>query len=149
MATHGSIPKFHPGKEDWSMWITQLQYYFMANKVTEDDQKRAVLLSNVAPSVFKLICNILGDELPTATFERIKNAVESHYQPKPSEIIQVQYPYSQQWGNNHCLCRRLARHRARLQLRGHSEGNDMTQTRLWHKSRRNTVKAVGRKEPGL
>ena len=44
-------------------------------------------MSNAAPSVFKLIRNILGDELHTATFERITNAVESHYQPKPSEIV--------------------------------------------------------------
>ena len=42
----------------------------------------------MAPSVFKLIRNILGDELHTATFERITNAVESHYQPKLSEIVQ-------------------------------------------------------------
>ena len=67
MATHGSIPKFHAGKEDWSTWIAQLQYYFSANKVTDDDQKRAILLSNVAPSVFKLIRNLLGDNLDMAT----------------------------------------------------------------------------------
>ena len=48
----------------------QLQYYFAANKVTKDDQKRAILLSNVAPSVFKLIRNILGDELHTATHHK-------------------------------------------------------------------------------
>ena len=72
MATHGSIPKVHAGKEDWSTWIAQLQYYFSANKVTDDDQKRAILLSNVAPSVFNLI---LGDDLDTATFECIVKAV--------------------------------------------------------------------------
>ena len=88
MATHGSIPKFHAGKEDWSTWIAQLQYYFSANKVTDDDQKRAILLSNVAPSVFKLIRNLLGDDLDMATFECIVKAVKSHYQPKPSEIVQ-------------------------------------------------------------
>ena len=88
LRTHGSIPKFHAGKEDWSTWIAQLQYYFSANKVTDDDQKRAILLSNIAPSVFKLIRNLLGDDLDTATFEGIVKAVKSHYQPKPSEIVQ-------------------------------------------------------------
>ena len=78
MATYArySIPKFHAGKEDWSTWIAQLQYYFSANKVTDDDQKRAILLSNVAPSVFKLIRNLLGDDLDTATFEGIVKSRE-------------------------------------------------------------------------
>ena len=61
MATHGSIPKFHAGKEDWSTWIPQLQYYFSANKITD---------------VFKLIHNLLGDDLDMATFECIVKSRE-------------------------------------------------------------------------
>ena len=90
MTTHGRISQFHPGKEDWSTWVAQLKYYFTANKVTEDDQKRAILLSNVPPSVFKLVRNIFGDDIETTSFDRIAKSVKAHYEPKPSEIVQIQ-----------------------------------------------------------
>ena len=49
---HGTISKFDPSKEDWSTWIEQLKFYFTANKVTDDDMKRSILLANVAPATF-------------------------------------------------------------------------------------------------
>ena len=88
MTTHGRISQFHPGKEDWSTWAAQLKYYFTANKVTEDDQKRAILLSNVPPSIFKLVRNIFGDDIETTSFDRIVKSVKAHYEPQPSEIVQ-------------------------------------------------------------
>ena len=43
---HGTMSEFQPGgKESWSTYTERLGHYFVANKVTEAEQKRAILLS--------------------------------------------------------------------------------------------------------
>ena len=37
MAMHGSVSKFQPGKKDWSTYVEQLNFYFIANSVTTDE----------------------------------------------------------------------------------------------------------------
>jgi len=54
MATHGAISKFNPGRDDWSTWIEQLKFYFAANKVTDNDTERFILLANVAPPLSRV-----------------------------------------------------------------------------------------------
>ena len=96
MTTHGRISQFHPGKEDWSTWVAQLKYYFTANKVTEDDQKRAILLSNVPPSVFKLVRNIFGDDIETTSFDQDCKVREGTLRAEAvgnCPKIQVQYSF--------------------------------------------------------
>ena len=43
MATHGTVSKFQPKKEDWSTYVEQLTFYFAANGVTEDKQQSSIL----------------------------------------------------------------------------------------------------------
>ena len=56
MAMHGTMSEFQPGgKESWSIYAERLGHYFVANKVTEAEQKRTILLSVCGPTTFKLI----------------------------------------------------------------------------------------------
>ena len=91
MATHGTMSEFKPaGKESWSNYTERLGHYFVANKVTDAEQKRAILLSACGPATFKLIKSLSDPaKLPTAmTFAEISALVKDYYQPTPSEIVQ-------------------------------------------------------------
>ena len=71
MATYGAILKFDPSKDDWSIWIKQLKFYFTANKVTDNDMKYSVLLANVDPTTFKLAKSLLGTDFAGANIKKI------------------------------------------------------------------------------
>ena len=88
MATHGAISKFNPGRDDWSTWIEQLKFYFAANKVTDNDTKRSILLANVAPATFKLAKSLLGTDFANSNFKKIVDKLQEHYEPAPSPIVQ-------------------------------------------------------------
>ena len=45
MATHGSVVQFDPEKEEWTSYVERLNYYLIANEVTEDAKKCAILMS--------------------------------------------------------------------------------------------------------
>ena len=81
MATHGVISKFNPGGDDWSTWIEQLKFYFAANKVTDNDTKRFILLANVAPATSK---NLLGTHFASSNFKKIVDKLQELYEPAPS-----------------------------------------------------------------
>ena len=90
MATHGTMSEFKPaGKESRSNYTERLGHYFVANKVTDAEQKRAILLSACGPATFKLIKSLSDPaKLPTMTFAEISALVKDYYQPTPSEIVQ-------------------------------------------------------------
>jgi len=89
MATHGTVSKFQPGKEDWSTYVEQLNYYFAANGVTAEETKRSVLLANCGSSTFKLIRSLIeADKIDTTPYNDIVATVKNYYEPRPSEIVQ-------------------------------------------------------------
>ena len=45
MAKHGTIGPFRGNANNWSAYTESLEQYFVANDVTEDAKKRAILLS--------------------------------------------------------------------------------------------------------
>ena len=70
MATHGTVSKFQPNKEDWSTYVEQLTFYFTTNGVTEDKQQRSILLANCGTATFKLIKSLLEEgKIQTAPFK--------------------------------------------------------------------------------
>ena len=89
MATHGSIAAFIPGKEDWSLYVERVKYYFAANDVASDAKKCSILLSVCGDSTFKLIRSLKSAaELETSSFDDITKAVKDYYNPTPSKIVQ-------------------------------------------------------------
>ena len=87
---HGTMSEFQPGgKESWSTYTERLGHYFVANKVTEAEQKRAILLSVCGPTTFKLIKSLADpSKFPTMTFAELCALVKEYYEPLPSPIVQ-------------------------------------------------------------
>ena len=67
MATHGNIGEFNSTREDWLSYTEGLVQYFMANAISEgDDKRRAILLSFVVlPHSYQLIRNLVARDKPT------------------------------------------------------------------------------------
>ena len=90
MVYHGSISEFQPNSEDWVSYIERLQYYFQANDIAdENDKKRAILLTACGLPTLKLIKGLVGsDKVQTLTYNEIVKAVTDFYVPTPSPIVQ-------------------------------------------------------------
>jgi len=87
MATHGAISKFNPGQDDWSTWIEQLKFYFVANKVTDKFTKHSNLLANVVPTTFKLSKSLLGTDFASSNFKKVVDKLQDHYEPAPPQLF--------------------------------------------------------------
>ena len=56
MATHhGTLTAFDSSTTSWRSYVQQLDYYFIANEITTDKKKVAILLSACGQSTFNTI----------------------------------------------------------------------------------------------
>lgn len=87
--THGSVIAFDQTKDDWTSYSERLGHYFIANDVATDAKKRSILLSECGPATYKLLRSLVGAErLTTDSYADLVTALKSHYDPKPSVIVQ-------------------------------------------------------------
>ena len=75
--------------KDWIQYIERIEYYFQANKITEGDTKRAVLISTMGEKAYKLMCRLISPAKPNdKSFGQLVEAMSEHLCPPPSEIVQ-------------------------------------------------------------
>ena len=58
------IGEYCAATEDWPQYIECLELFLIANKVTDEEMKRATLLSVIGLHTFKLLRNLLTPEKP-------------------------------------------------------------------------------------
>ena len=93
MSAHGKMGTFDSARESWISYAERLEFYFLANKVTDDDTKKAVFITVVGTQTYTLLKSLLQPQSPqTATLSDMKTALEKHFSPKPSSIVQ-QYKF--------------------------------------------------------
>ena len=89
MATHGSVVQFDPEKEEWTSYVERLNYYLIANEVKEDAKKCAILMSGCGPTTYKTIRSLVDSETrKTIKYSELIDLLTSHYNPRPSSIVQ-------------------------------------------------------------
>ena len=77
------------GEEDWLQYCERLEFYFVANGVEDAGKRKATLLAACGASTYKLMCDLVSPLKPKdKTFEELKEIVQKHLKPKPSEIVQ-------------------------------------------------------------
>jgi len=70
MAVHGTLSAFNPQEEDWLEYSERLEFYFMANRITTEAKKRAILLSRVGPTTVCLMRSlVLPNTLDSCSFD--------------------------------------------------------------------------------
>ena len=88
-AQFGQVNEFDPQVDDWTHYVERLDYYFVANDITNAEKKRAVLLSVVGATTYRLLRNLIAPAKPDEkTYKELVDAVKGHYCPKPSETVQ-------------------------------------------------------------
>ena len=58
MATFGTLNEFSGIEKDWSSYYEPCEFYFVANTIEDNSVKRAVFLSVVGDSTYKLIRDV-------------------------------------------------------------------------------------------
>ena len=84
------IEEFDMAKgKHWIQYIKRMENYFQANKITEGDTKRAVLISTMGEKVYKLMRSLISPAKPNdKSFGQLVEAMRGHLCPLPSEIVQ-------------------------------------------------------------
>ena len=61
MATsYRKLDKFDPTSgEDWTQYIEQMEYYFLANGIISTEKQRAVLISAMGAKAYKTLRNLI------------------------------------------------------------------------------------------
>ena len=89
MATIGRIEEFREDKEEWSQYTERLEHFFAANNITNNDKKRSVFLTVIGARAYKQLRSLIAPAKPGETdFATLSEAMQNHYAPAPSEIVQ-------------------------------------------------------------
>ena len=89
MAVYGQIGNFDPQVEDWTEYAERLDLFMEANGIRAEAKKRTIFLASIGPSVYKILRNLLAPAKPAEVeYTTLRDTVQQHYSPKPSEIIQ-------------------------------------------------------------
>ena len=84
----GVVITFDPTLEDWLEYVERLTHYFVANDITYEDKKKAILLNAVGPSTYRLIKTLVSPSKVTdLSFADIIDKARAHFSPKPSPIV--------------------------------------------------------------
>ena len=88
MAVHGTLASFDPEVEDWTEYTDQLSYYLIANGISDNAKKRAILIS-CGPAIFRLIKSLVfPNSLTDFSFAQLVQKVQVHRESKTSTILQ-------------------------------------------------------------
>ena len=86
--TLGRIEEFD-GSGDWSQYAERLENFFAANDIVDADKKRAVFLSVVGASTYKILRDLVTPVKPAEKpLAELLAALAKHFNPKPSEIVE-------------------------------------------------------------
>ena len=97
-AMFGHIPEFDSSKEEWLQYEERLGHFFAANGITEAEKRRAVFLSLIGASTYKLLHNLISPSKPEdKSFVELTSALRKHFQPTRSAIIEQFQCHDQVW----------------------------------------------------
>lgn len=64
VAVYEKIDKFKLYEQDWEGYIERLEFYFVANKITEAKMKSSILLSACGSKTYSLVRNLVLSRKP-------------------------------------------------------------------------------------
>ena len=91
MATRlvGALGPFDQGTTQWSSYAERMEEYLLANGVTEERKKVAILLSTIGSQTYDLLKDLYTPDKPnTKSFEEIVTKLTEHLEPKPTVIAE-------------------------------------------------------------
>ena len=84
----GKNNSFNPSQDEWPLYVERLGHVFVANEITEEEKKRAVFLSVIEASTYKLLSSLLAPVKPgEKSYTFLIDTLFEHFNPAPSEIV--------------------------------------------------------------
>ena len=88
MACYGRIGEFQAEIEDWTDYTDRLDSYFLANDITANAKKTAILVSSVGAKTFKLMKDLVSPTSPQEKgYTGLCDVIKAHFTPKASKIM--------------------------------------------------------------
>ena len=85
----GHVEAFNLQTDDWSLYTERLSQYFVANDITDDKKKVAVLLTVMGSKAYELLHSLLSPVVPsTKKYDELIAKLEAHLKPKPLVIAE-------------------------------------------------------------
>ncbi|KAJ8001021.1 hypothetical protein DPEC_G00186480 [Dallia pectoralis] len=85
----GTLTVFNSQTQTWEECVEVLGNVFVANEIEDGEKKRAILLSYVGSRTYSLMRNVLSPDKPgERSYGELTDLLQSHFNPKPSEIVQ-------------------------------------------------------------
>lgn len=83
------VEEFDGNREDWTQYVERLGHFFDTNGIAESDKKRAIFLSVVGPSTYRLLKSLIAPAKPgSKSYDELVKELTEHYDPTPSETVQ-------------------------------------------------------------
>ena len=88
MATGGMYDAIEPfSGKSWASWIQRVNFYFVANDISNEEKKRALLLALCGADTFETACALVGPKTPEeVSFSELVTLLQRHFDPRPSEL---------------------------------------------------------------
>ena len=85
----GHLLEFKVYKDNWNNYIKQMEFFFLANSIDDDNKKKAVLLKSCGSDTFKLFKSLTApNDLACSSYTNIKQLMSEHKNPKPNVIAE-------------------------------------------------------------
>lgn len=87
-----NLPKFEGKEEDYPVWLAQFSAALLLSKVETPEEKRALLLISLAPSVVRTLIAICNQRRIACEvdFDELLLKLELHYRRKPIQLAEYQ-----------------------------------------------------------
>eukprot|EP00731_Ephydatia_muelleri_P003665 Em0001g3665a len=85
----GVVGPFNPDTDDWVVYSERLEQFFKANRISDPEKQRAVLLSTCGNETYLLIRSLAAPDKPTdKSISEILELARDHFCPSRSVIVQ-------------------------------------------------------------
>ena len=85
--TVGKVCEFNLNEDDWNTYIEQLEFFFEANRISDESQRKAILLSSCGITMHKLFKGLTAPSKPgEKSFDELKQLMLHHQNPCPNMI---------------------------------------------------------------
>jgi len=85
---HGSVGAFDPSEEDWDTYAERVEIYLAANKITEETEKRNILLTVCGAKTYHTLRDLVAPKKPTEkSYAEIVKCLETHFNPKQGVAV--------------------------------------------------------------
>ncbi len=93
MLNHFPVSRFEPFNSSlitWDAYQERLEQFFIANDVTDEVKKKALLITSLSADHYKLLTNFFSPASPTSkTFDELCARLKTHFVPEKVEIAEV------------------------------------------------------------